>query len=127
MLVSEDALHYLCIIKEVAVEQQDLLPLCLRACQPEGVDIVRGFVVLVVDEAHINVLAISFIDKVLNLLVEVARHDDELADASLDEGIHGTLQECSLAYLQEAFGRVERERTKARGSARSKDDGFHFL
>ena len=52
---------------------------------------------------------------------------DKLADAILYEGIHGALQQRAFAYLEQALRRVERERTKSRGCARSKNDGFHRL
>ena len=126
MLIRQDALYNLCIVEEVAVEQKNFLPFSLGTRQPEGIDVVGRLVILVVDEADIDAVVISLTNEVLDLLVQIACHDDKLADAITDEGIHRALQQCALAYFEEALRRVERERTKTRGSARSKNNGFHW-
>lgn len=127
MAVFENPFYDLSVVEKVAVQQQNLFPFCLGACQPEGIDVVGCLVILVVDEANADAVAVGFLHKVFDFLVQIARYDDELADTGLDDGIHGTLQQSAFAYLEQALWRVESERAKARSGARSKDNCLHLL
>ena len=86
--VCEDAFDDLSVVEQVAVEQEYLFSVSLWTSQPERINVVGRLVVLVVDEACADAVAISLLDEVLDLLVQVTRHDDELAYASLDECVH---------------------------------------
>ena len=111
--VCKDSLNDLSVIEKVAVEQENLFSISFRTSQPKRIDIVGRLVILVVDEAHIDALAISLLDEILDLLVQVARHNAEFSDASLDEGIHRTLQKGSFTYFEETLWRVKCEGTKS--------------
>ena len=73
----------------------------------------REIEILVVDETDVDAPAISLLDEILDLLMQVACHDTEFADACLDECIHRALQERAFAHLEEAFRRVKCERTES--------------
>ena len=125
--VCEDALDDLSVVEQVTVEQEHFLSVGFRTSQPKRIYVVGRFVVLVVDEAYVDAFAISLLDEVLDFFVQIARHNAEFADASLDECIHRAFQKGAFAYFEEALWRVKCERTKSRGCSRSKDDGLFTI
>jgi citrate lyase gamma subunit len=54
---------------------------------------------------------VALVKESLDLLVQIARNDNEVVDAVLDESVERTLQEALSANFKQAFRTVVSERT----------------